>query len=136
MRRVFYSAIFPDDSRETINDCDLVDFLLEIPSLLDFGFIPPLKVMNLLLLSGEMDAGMGHALEWEAFQLSEDEYSALVDALLEQSSGNLSTDGNFQHIEDFEEWTVSIFIKHYKGNDEMLKIVENYHQGKFSHTRY
>ncbi|MBE9119039.1 hypothetical protein IQ249_24420 [Lusitaniella coriacea LEGE 07157] len=134
MRKVCYNAIFPDDSRETINNCELVDFLFELPILLNFGCIPPSRVINSLLLKGELNSGMGGSLEWEVFQLEEDEYVTLVDSLLKQPNLDIFTDKDFQNIEDLDKWVISIFLKYYKGNNEMLKVAEDYYQEKFGHS--
>ena len=119
----------PDNSKITKN-YDLIDFFFDIPNVLDSRCIPPLKVINSLLLTGERDAGMGGFLEWEPFRLSESEYDFFVKELLDMPSEKFFVDEDFREIEDFEEWILSVFIKYFRGSQEMLDTVEEYYQEK------
>lgn len=60
----------------------LVEFVLAMPHLLEFGAIPPLPVFNQLLLTGLYDAGMSGGCQWKPFQIEEEEYDELVLELL------------------------------------------------------
>ncbi|HWV36450.1 MAG TPA: hypothetical protein VNZ55_12510 [Thermomicrobiales bacterium] len=61
-------------------------FLLEIPNLFHFGYIPPLEVINAYLAEGRSDAGMSGGCEWTPFALSEDEYAEVVQTLRQGDS--------------------------------------------------
>ncbi|MGB0562778.1 MAG: hypothetical protein ACPGVO_13390 [Spirulinaceae cyanobacterium] len=91
--------------------------------------------MNSILLSGNMYSGMGGAMEWKAFSLEEYEYKNLVDLLLLKYPKKFFIDKSFQEISDFEEWCFLVFIKYYKGKQEMKIIAENHYREKFGSAR-
>jgi len=65
---------------ETVS-APLHGFLLEIPNLFHFGYVPPLAVINAYLAEGRSDAGMSGGCAWTPFSLSANEYAEVVRAL-------------------------------------------------------
>jgi hypothetical protein len=62
----------------------LADFILDILYLMEIkGVIPPLHILNEVLLKGGNTGGMGPGTSWRPFSISENEYKELVEALLQ-----------------------------------------------------
>jgi hypothetical protein len=86
--------------------------LRHIPYLLLRGFIPPLAVLNEVLRSGRVDAGMSGAVAWKRFELTEDEFRDVVDELAEGSG-----DGRTYRHEPAPDWVLtrddwSVWLSH------------------------
>jgi hypothetical protein len=60
----------------------LVGLILDIPYLMDNGVIPPLSVLNEVLLEGGDSGGMSPGTKWKPFTINEEEYAELVKDLL------------------------------------------------------
>lgn len=77
--RTHWSYLGPPIKRREL----LVDFVLDVLYLFGSnGFVPPLRVLNEVLLSGGNSGGMGPGTTWRPFWITEREYAELVDALL------------------------------------------------------
>ena len=59
----------------------LVDLLSAVPYLLTAQVVPPMRVVNDLLIKGIYDAGMSGGCEWEPFQIDASEWNDLKQAL-------------------------------------------------------
>ena len=59
----------------------LAEFVLDVPYLVQSGVIPPLHVLNAVTQTGGGDAGMSPGAGWEPFQVTQEEYDALVTEL-------------------------------------------------------
>ena len=82
MRTVSYERFeFHQDGPEQ-RTAPLTEFALDVPYLIMFGVIPPLRVLNEVLARGGGDAGMGPGAGWEPFSIDDEEYSELVAGLL------------------------------------------------------
>lgn len=57
------------------------DLVRETPYLIYLGVIPPLHILNQVLQEGRQDAGMSGGAEWQPFQITEQEFIALVEDL-------------------------------------------------------
>ena len=80
MRRLRFTLVPPVGDQVREAEGRLVQLLDSIPYLL-VELIPPLNVMNQVLATGLADAGMSGGCQWEPFQLTEDEYREVVEAL-------------------------------------------------------
>jgi hypothetical protein len=65
----------------------VVDLLSAIPYLLTAQLVPPLHVVNDLLMKGIYDAGMSGGCEWEPFHIDASEWNDFRRALAEPHSG-------------------------------------------------
>ena len=59
---------------------ELHRFILAIPYALYRGVIPSLAVLNEVLRAGKAGGGMGTGLYWQPFEISADEYTAIIAA--------------------------------------------------------
>ena len=59
----------------------VADLVGEIPYLLVWGVLPPRRVLNAVLRSGESDAGLGGGCRWRPFEVCAEEYGELADTL-------------------------------------------------------
>ena len=85
MRSIDYEELRGDDvcSREHLS---IADVLRSYPYLLSGGLIPPLAIVNALLRTGEVDAGMSGGGRWEPIELSADEFEEVVTHLCEHGA--------------------------------------------------
>lgn len=81
MRTLQYYQLAPFGPEKFPKEADLLQFLLDIPYLFVFGFIPPFEVLNDVFRSGLADAGMSGGCEWQPFEVDVEEYDELVQAL-------------------------------------------------------
>lgn len=82
MREVHYKVHWSYGSRGSKRKAPLAEFILDIPYFMaGNGVIPPLHVLNEVLLQGGDDGGMGPGATWELFSIGESEYHELVEAL-------------------------------------------------------
>lgn len=56
----------------------VADLIIAIPYLISSDLIPPAQVLNEVLRTGTLDAGMSGAVDWEPFTLSTEDHAALV----------------------------------------------------------
>lgn len=65
---------------------DIATFLLGLPTIglaiRQAKLIPPLCVVNEVLVSGKVDAGMSGCFQWEPITVDEAEYKAIQDSLI------------------------------------------------------
>ena len=60
---------------------DIFTLLVDVPYFFPARIIPPLLVVNEVLRTGLVDAGMSGGCEWKPFQIEKNEYEELVKAL-------------------------------------------------------
>ena len=86
----------------------LSEFLLSLPNLflLHGGEqpIPPCAVLNEVFTSGKWDAGMSGGCEWKPFEISDDEYDELVQALALTPNYRFITDAALAEIKSLRQW--------------------------------
>jgi hypothetical protein len=80
MRKINYTIIPSVGPEEEQAKSTVLDLLKDSPYVLG-QFIPPLIVLNNILESGVMDAGMSGGCTWKPFQLDATEYDELVEVL-------------------------------------------------------
>jgi hypothetical protein len=85
MRSIDYEELRGDDvcSREHLS---IADVLRSYPYLLTAGLIPPLAIVNALLRTGEVDAGMSGGGRWEPIEITVAEYAEIVSDLVENGT--------------------------------------------------
>ena len=107
MRIVRYKVLPPinpfDDPVPNVHG-SLVEFLFTIPSLLDWDVLPPLSILNEILLSGIKDAGMSGGCQWKPFQLEPDEYEELVLELLTLPGKTFYREEPPEQINTYKDW--------------------------------
>ena len=106
-------------------DCEgtLLTLVYDIPYFSACGVFPPLAVVNEVFSSGGDVGGMSPGASWEPFRISEEEYTALVDAVkhtpvseiknsARYASQPMKCDDEFSHIEDRVAWMRAACEKH------------------------
>jgi hypothetical protein len=68
---------------DTVHTSTLLTFVYDIPYFGACGIFPPLHLANEMFERGTLGGGMGPGTSWEPFTVSEDEYTALVEAIQE-----------------------------------------------------
>jgi hypothetical protein len=110
------------------SEVSLAGFLLEIPNLFCFGYMPPLPVINSFLATGIADAGMSGGCRWTPFELSVPEYNEiLADLKTTNRSGRRPT--NFidapAYVRSKNEWTSWVYQQEFGANyEEVLALKE------------
>jgi len=80
MRTIKYTTYWSYAGRPVQRQKALAEFLLDVPYLMEHtGVIPPINVLNELLLSGGDSGGMGPGTTWKPFEISSEEHKELVD---------------------------------------------------------
>ena len=83
MREVSYKTHWSYAGAGVKHKAPLSEFVPDILYLMgSSGVIPPLHVLNEVLLSGGGNGGMGPGTSWRRFSIKEAEYQELVEALL------------------------------------------------------
>jgi hypothetical protein len=81
MRTVTFRTHGPVGAYGGRTEAQLDTFLLNIPNLFYFGYVPPCNVVNAVLAVGISDAGMSGGCKWKPFQISSKEYEEVIVAL-------------------------------------------------------
>jgi hypothetical protein len=108
----------PSDHRAS-----LLAFVYDVPTLPACGVLPPFRMLNQILAEGGSDGGMSPGATWEPFQITADEYRALLAAIRDTpveslraqaryASVPLSVDPEFDGITDRFEWIMAVCRKH------------------------
>jgi hypothetical protein len=85
------------------------EVLLAVPYLLPEGApIPPIEIMNEILVMGFDDAGMSGGCEWPRHQLSDEEYAALRQDLTNRGHSKLEPPQAVLTRTDYESWKRSV----------------------------
>jgi hypothetical protein len=88
----------------------LTELLFDMPTLghalQGARLIPPLRILNELLMQGVSEAGMSGGCRWKPFQISSSEYNELVEDLLTLPNAHLSVDTESQGPDNFNEWVL------------------------------
>jgi hypothetical protein len=98
-------------------------FVYDVPHLDACGVFPPHHILNQILLSGGGDGGMSPGASWEPFEMSTEEYAALLPRVLKPDLDAVRTlsrfghaawklDPEFDEIEDRLDWLKAVCDKH------------------------
>jgi hypothetical protein len=82
MREVSYKTHWSYLGPAVKRKAPLSEFVLDILYLLQWGVIPPLHILNEVLIGGGSDGGMSPGTTWRSFKITEAEYKEFVNALL------------------------------------------------------
>ena len=110
----------------------LLAFVYDVPYLGACGIFPPCNILNQIFLSGGGDGGMSPGAIWQPFEISEDEYEDLKQAVLSVDPADLGdaaryadiqfeVDSEFDPIRDRIEWMVATCDKHRETYHRKLK---------------
>ncbi len=86
-----------------MNPKEAAKLLAKVPYLIMKGPLPPLRVVNSIALRGGYDAGMGGALKWKSFELTETDYAVVVAQLKLRIQGLVEVDVP-PEVETFQDW--------------------------------
>ena len=112
VRYKYHGAIGPSSWTHS----SLVEFLFAIPYLfprVGKEPIPPLHVLNELLMSGVSDAGMSGGCEWKAFEIDQAEYDELVEELTTMPNRELVLDSELASCRDLKQWRAERMTKYF-----------------------
>lgn len=103
MRTIDFSILPPTGSLETPSHGTIADLLRQIPYFLRGGMIPPLAVVNDVLVTGLADAGMSGGCRWSSIILDDAEFREIVHEL--ESTGDFA--GNTLTFEEPPPWVMT-----------------------------
>jgi hypothetical protein len=109
MRTVRFEVL-PGVGDETVSlEGPLSEFLESVPTVLQFGVIPPLQVLNDLLQRGSIDAGMSGACRWDPLAVEARDWSELR-AALEAGAGHeyIEPPSWVQTYDDWQVWLLEL----------------------------
>ena len=87
---------------------DVFTLLLDIPYFFPAKIIPPLHIVNKVLRTGQMDAGMSGGCEWKPFQIDNDDYEKLVKVLKKQRFIAIKPPDWLQTERDWHSWCAEV----------------------------
>lgn len=108
---ISYTYRPPTGCEQEVKD-DLVNFLLDIPSLFFLNYVPPIAVLNDVLASGGRDAGMSGGCKWQPFALDETDYVAVINRLKTMADRPLVFVESPTDIQSFNQWMP--WVMHHK----------------------
>jgi len=100
----------------TKEEVSVDDFLLRTPmfahALLSFGVMPPIHVLNEILVSGCHDAGMSGDANWEPLELLPEEYDELFLSLCSNPEIEITEDRELWNRPTYEKWHGALLSKY------------------------
>ena len=102
------------------------DLLLSIPYLLSSQLIPPLRVVNDLLMKGICDAGMSGGCTWDPFQITESDWNDLKEELAAPSSGNREFVEPPTWVDTIDDWNSWVMMFKYGFPEEFRELEREY----------
>lgn len=108
---ISYTYRPPTGCEQEVKD-DLVNLLLDIPSLFFLNYVPPIAVLNDVLSSGGRDAGMSGGCTWQPFALDETDYGAVINRLKAMTDRQLVFAEPPAAIQSFNQWMP--WVMHHK----------------------
>ena len=115
MKKIRYKVF--DLAGEESKEATLNNFFLEIPALIMYGVIAPFEVVNQILKLGNAGGGMSPGVEWEPFQISNEEYEEIINDIRDRLiEGNIPGPHGTEiekaiedkEFENYTEWTTWI----------------------------
>jgi hypothetical protein len=124
MRTVRFEVLPAVSDETALREGTLADFLESVPTVLQFGVIPPLHVLNNLLQRGSIDAGMSGACRWEPLLVDTTNWSELRAAL--------ETGDRYEYVEPpswvqtYDDWQVWLLeLRHGVPAEEHRSLLEH-----------
>lgn len=103
MRIITYNVMSGIPEFNVQKTAPVIELIQDIPLLLNFKIIPTFKILNVILKSGIIDAGMDGGCEWRPFELSQSEYEDLVSELIKFNSYLFQAEPP-EWINDYSAW--------------------------------
>lgn len=94
-----------------------------IPYFIMNGPLPPLAVMNDLLVRGFVDAGMSGSVEWAPFELTEDGYRQVVREIREVGIDLVDSDVP-SDIKGYQKWSDWRVASRSRNPDEVMNLLD------------
>lgn len=116
-------------------EAPLSAFLFDIPNLGACGVFPPLHLLNQRLRSGGGDGGMSPGASWEPFEITEAEYKAILNQVLNPDLKQLKhfsryswqrfiLDPAFDGYQDYWQWFLAVCQKHRDSYHQYLRSLQ------------
>ena len=83
---------------------NLISLLLDLPYFIMAKVVPPRLVINEILCQGVHDAGMSGGCQWTSFELSNEEYQAVVEVMQAHGFRPIETPGWVCTASDWRDW--------------------------------
>jgi hypothetical protein len=103
LRRVDYEVHAGAGPGRSRKSGPLKSLVTQIPYFLAHGVIPPLPVVNAVLRTGAVNAGMSGGCTWEPFEIAAAEYETLVEGL---RADGLKTVDAPDWVQTGDDWTI------------------------------
>lgn len=104
MRNIQYYQLPPIGSDDQLYESTIIEFILDIPYLLNFGLVPPLQIFNEIFKNGFEDAGMSGGCKWEPFEIDQNEYEEIVKALFAMPQANYRLIAPPNWVRNSDDW--------------------------------
>jgi hypothetical protein len=106
MRNIRYYQLPPIGSDDQPYKATIIEFILDIPYLLNYGLVPPLHILNEIFKTGFEDAGMSGGCKWEPFKIDQNEYEEIVKTLFAVSQKSYSLIEPPEWVKNPEDWHI------------------------------
>lgn len=110
MKIIKYEILVPLGGTNITKKGDLLQFVTNLmPMLGTLNIIPPFRILNEILGSGQINAGMGGSCKWEPFKIEMKEYNELVQALRKVTETPFRTITTPYWVRTRSEWHAYIY---------------------------
>ena len=106
MRTLTYKILPAVESGSIKKTGTLPGLLFDIPYLLSSKLIPPLHILNDLLRTGVLDAGMSGGCRWKSFEISSEEYHDLLAELITKQEDTFTVVEVPDWVKTYRDWGV------------------------------
>ena len=86
----------------------VLTLVLNIPYFITAKIVPPLHIVNQVLRTGKLDAGMGGGCVWPAFELSEEEHAEIATMLKRHGFRSVKVPGWVTTLQDWSRWKAEL----------------------------
>src|SRR5215468_7889371 len=105
MRTITYTILPGIGPRSIKRVGTLKDLLFAIPYLLSPKLLPPRQVLNDLLRTGVLDAGMSGGCRWPPFEISTQEYDELLAECTSTAAESLQQVTSPEWVQTYRDWS-------------------------------
>ena len=81
-------------------------------NLLTLKVFPPSEILNKVFKEGHCDEGMGYETVWKPFEIDQDEYEELMEAIVTDPKLDITLDEELNEIKDYKLWEKAAFVKY------------------------
>jgi hypothetical protein len=126
MKKVDFEILSPIGMGITKKAGTLMELLENVPYLIIHKIIPPINIINDILLSGKYEAGMSGGCSWSPFQIDSEEYNEIVSSLIASDSKYIK-DKPPEWVHNYSEWHIWVMEKLYDiPAEEHLRLTREY----------